>query len=143
MDSDPIRRVRSFNRAVTLSVGALQASYLERGRPLGEARLLFEVGAEGADLRRLENEARPRFRLPEPDGAIPVGPGAHRSGQGSRATAGSAGSRSTAKGREELLAYDRLSDRLAASMLEPLDARQRERLIAAMGEVETLLARRA
>ena len=53
MDGDQIRRVRSFNRAVTLSVGALQASYLERGRPLGEARLLFEVGVEGADLRAL------------------------------------------------------------------------------------------
>ena len=56
MDSDQVRRVRSFNRAVTLSVGALQASYLERGRPLGEARLIFEVGAEGADLRALRGK---------------------------------------------------------------------------------------
>ena len=31
-------------------VGALEASYLKRGRPLGEARLLFEIGAEGARI---------------------------------------------------------------------------------------------
>ncbi len=53
MNGDQMWRVRSFNRAVTLSVGALQASYLARGRPLGEARLIFEVGAEGADVRVL------------------------------------------------------------------------------------------
>ena len=45
----------------------------------------------------------------------------------------------TRKGRGELQAYDRLSDRLAASTLEPLDPRQRERLVGAMGEVERLL----
>jgi DNA-binding MarR family transcriptional regulator len=53
MDGDQVRRVRSFNRAVALSVGALKASYLERGRPLGEARLVFEIGAEGAEARAL------------------------------------------------------------------------------------------
>jgi len=41
----------------------------------------------------------------------------------------------TSKGRVEWAAYDRL----AASLLEPLDAKQRERLVAAMGEVERLL----
>lgn len=46
----------------------------------------------------------------------------------------------TQKGRLELQAYDRLSDRLAGSMLEPLDPRQRERMAVAMGEVERLLA---
>ena len=53
MDSQSIRRVRSFNRAVTKAVGALDQSYLERGRPLGEARVLFEIGAEGADAKTL------------------------------------------------------------------------------------------
>jgi GNAT superfamily N-acetyltransferase len=45
----------------------------------------------------------------------------------------------TPKGRAELAAYDRLSDRLAASMLEPLDEAERERLVTAMGEVERLI----
>jgi GNAT superfamily N-acetyltransferase len=44
----------------------------------------------------------------------------------------------TQKGRTELHPYDKLSDRLA-SMLGPLDERQRERLVVAMGEVERLL----
>lgn len=138
MDGDQVRRFRSFNRAVTLSVGALQASYLERGRPLGEARLIFEVGFDGADLRAL------RLRLGLDSGYM------SRMAQ-SLSRQGLLEARKdprdgrlrrvvlTQKGRLELQAYDRLSDRLAASMLEPLDARQRERLVGAMGEVERLL----
>jgi len=138
MDGDQVRRFRSFNRAVTLSVGALQASYLERGRPLGEARLIFEVGFDGADLRAL------RLRLGLDSGYM------SRMAQ-SLSRQGLLEARKdprdgrlrrvvlTQKGRLELQAYDRLSDRLAASMLEPLDARQRERLVRAMGEVERLL----
>jgi len=38
MDRDQVRKVRSFNRAVTQTVGARAESYLRRGRPLGEAR---------------------------------------------------------------------------------------------------------
>ena len=45
----------------------------------------------------------------------------------------------TRKGSAERAAYDRLSDNLAASMLRPLDASQRSRLLAAMGEVERLI----
>ncbi len=138
MDSDQVRRVRSFNRAVTLSVGALQASYLERGRPLGEARLIFEVGAEGADLRAL------RGKLGLDSGYV------SRilqslSNQGLLETLSDPRDRRrrrvalTKKGREELRAYDRLSDRLAASMLESLGAGRRQRLVGAMGEVERLL----
>jgi len=32
---DPVSRVRRFNRAVTSEVGALDTSFLGRGRPLG------------------------------------------------------------------------------------------------------------
>lgn len=138
MDSDQVRRVRSFNRAVTLSVGALQASYLERGRPLGEARLIFEVGAEGADLRAL----RGKLGL---DSGYMSRILQSLSNQGLLETLSDPRDRRrrrvalTQKGREELRAYDRLSDRLAASMLEPLGAGRRERLVGAMGEVERLL----
>ena len=138
MSSDQVWRVRSFNRAVTLSVGALQASYLARGRPLGEARLIFEVGAEGADVRAL----RTRLGL---DSGYMSRMLQSLSSQGlveSRKDSRDGRLRRivlTPKGREELDAYDKLSDRLAASTLEPLDPRQRERLVGAMGEVERLL----
>ncbi|HZZ61917.1 MAG TPA: helix-turn-helix domain-containing GNAT family N-acetyltransferase [Roseiarcus sp.] len=138
MDGDQVRRVRSFNRAVALSVGALNASYLERGRPLSEARLVFEIGAAGAEARAL------RMRLGLDSGYL------SRMMQ-SLSSQGLVETRKdprdgrlrrialTRKGRAELRAYDRLSDRLAASTLEPLDARRRERLVAAMSEVERLL----
>ena len=53
MDRPFIEQVRSFNRAVTLRTGALNDSYLGRGRPLGQARLLFEIGPDGSDIRSL------------------------------------------------------------------------------------------
>src|ERR1700694_3515381 len=46
-------RVRAFNRTVTQRVGALNDHYLARDRPLGEARVLWEIGREGCDVRRL------------------------------------------------------------------------------------------
>ena len=49
MDHSEIERVRSFNRLVTLRTGALNGSYLGRGRPLGQARLLFEIGSNGGE----------------------------------------------------------------------------------------------
>src|SRR2546430_16376498 len=48
-----VDRVRRFNRVVTERIGALDETYLGRGRPLGETRLLWEVGPDGADLRDL------------------------------------------------------------------------------------------
>ena len=53
MDTRHVQQVRRFNRVVTQRVGALEDSYLRRGRPLGEARLIFETGADGADVRAL------------------------------------------------------------------------------------------
>ena len=45
--------VRSFNRAVTQRVGALQDEYLSRARPLGASRVLWEIGDDAADVRAL------------------------------------------------------------------------------------------
>src|SRR6478736_1000573 len=53
MDAETVARVRCFNRTVTERVGALDESYLDRGRPLGETRLLWEIGPDGADVRDL------------------------------------------------------------------------------------------
>jgi len=47
MDRQAIEQVRRFNRLVTKRAGALEADYLSRGRALGEARLLFEIGPQG------------------------------------------------------------------------------------------------
>src|SRR5215471_13910239 len=53
MDKQQIIQVRRFNRTVTQRVGALADSFLNRGRPLGEARFLYEIGRDGAELRKL------------------------------------------------------------------------------------------
>lgn len=50
---DPIARLRRFNRAVTRDVGALDTSFLGRGRPLGVARVLQQVTPEGADVAEI------------------------------------------------------------------------------------------
>jgi DNA-binding MarR family transcriptional regulator/GNAT superfamily N-acetyltransferase len=138
MDGVQVQRVRSFSRLVTQRIGALDESYLKRGRPLSEARLIFEIGLDGADLRAL----RDRLGLDSgylsrllnsltAQGLVEIGRDAS-DGRLRRAIL-------TPKGRAELAAYGRLSDALAASMLEPLDLRQRERLVGAMGEVERFL----
>ena len=53
MDRQILDTVRRFNRIVTLRTGALDGSYLGRGRPLGLARLIFEIGPDGEDLLAL------------------------------------------------------------------------------------------
>src|SRR5882724_5081380 len=53
MSGSAVSQVRSFNRLITERVGALNDSYLARDRPLGEARLLWEIGRDGCDVRQL------------------------------------------------------------------------------------------
>jgi DNA-binding MarR family transcriptional regulator/GNAT superfamily N-acetyltransferase len=138
MDQDQIQQVRRFNRAVTQRVGALEDSYLRRGRPLGEARLIFETGRQGVDVRTLRTRLgldsgylSRLLRSLESQNLIAVRP---QSADG-RVRHVSL----TAKGLAELKTYDGLSDQLAASMLAPLGAAQRDRLVHAMAEVEHLL----
>ena len=138
MDRTQIQRVRRFNRLVTQRVGALQDGYLSRGRPLGEARLIFEIGVDGADASSLRGRLgldsgylSRLLRSLDAQGLVTV-----------ERMAGDARRRSVAltrKGREELSSYEKLSDELAASILEPLDPARRDRLMLAMGEVERLL----
>ena len=56
MDESQLQSVRRFNRLVTQRVGALEVDYLRRGRPLAEARLIFEISPEGADVRALRSK---------------------------------------------------------------------------------------
>ena len=138
MDPAQIQQVRRFNRAVTRRVGALDQSYLARGRPLAEARIIFETGPDGVDVRALRNRlsldsgylSRLLNSL-KAQGLVQV----ERRPDDKRARRASL----TRKGREELRAYDRLSDELARSILAPLDAAQRGRLLGAMSEVEKLV----
>ena len=133
-----IEQVRSFNRAVTQRVGALQHDYLGRHRPLGESRLLFEIGRGGATAAALRARLgldsgylSRLLRSLERQGLIETVPLA---GDGRVRRAGL-----TPKGQAELDVLDRGSDELARSILAPLTERQRERLAAAMFEVERLL----
>lgn len=138
MDSRQIQRVRRFNRVVTQRIGALEDSYLRRGRPLGEARLIFETGIHGANLRALRDKLAldsgylsRLLRSLEAQGLISV-----RKQTGDRRLRRVS---LTAKGHAELATYDRLSDELAGSILAPLSAAQRDRLMSAMAEVGRLI----
>src|SRR5579864_5641253 len=55
MERHMIDHVRRFNRTVMQRVGALDDTFLSRDRPLGQARLLWEIGPDGADVRRLRS----------------------------------------------------------------------------------------
>jgi DNA-binding MarR family transcriptional regulator/predicted GNAT family N-acyltransferase len=52
---DPVARIRRFNRAVTVEVGALDTSFLGRGRPLGAARVLNAIGHGRGDVAELRD----------------------------------------------------------------------------------------
>jgi DNA-binding MarR family transcriptional regulator/GNAT superfamily N-acetyltransferase len=138
MDGAAIAQVRRFNRTVTQRIGALDGRYLGRGRPLGEARVLWEIGEAGRDVRslraRLDLDSGYLSRLLrtlEAQGLVAVGR-SESDGRVRRA-------RLTTAGLAERAVLERRSDRLAAALLEPLGASQRRRLVAAMGEVERLL----
>src|SRR6476620_10005865 len=53
MDRDAVDVVRRFNRTVTQRVGTLQSGPLARDRTPGASRVLWEIGAEGRDVRDL------------------------------------------------------------------------------------------
>lgn len=53
--SSPIARIRRFNRAVTSEVGALDHSFLGRGRPLGQARVLHAIDHFSPDLAEIRH----------------------------------------------------------------------------------------
>jgi DNA-binding MarR family transcriptional regulator/GNAT superfamily N-acetyltransferase len=133
-----IEQVRRFNRSVTQRVGALNDRFLALDRPLAEARLLWEIGPDGCEVRSLRSRleldsghASRLLRSLEADGLVEVVP----SGADGRVRT----ARLTPAGRAERAELDRRSDELARSFLEPLSSAQRERLVAAMGEVERLL----
>jgi len=134
-----IDQVRRFNRAVAQRISALDDAFGARGRPLGQARLLWELGPGGCDLRdlraRLDLDSGYLSRLLralEHDGLVSV--------EVNEADSRLRTARLTAAGKAERAELDRLCDAAAAGLLGPLTVRQRSRLVTAMAEVERLLA---
>ena len=123
--------VRGFNRLVVRRLGALDDPYLGR-RPLGECRVVYEIGVDGATARdvraRLGLEPAYLARLVrrlERDGLVEDAAGELRL---------------TTRGLSLLGELERDSDELAASVLAPLSDEQRVRLTRAQAEVRRLLA---
>jgi len=154
MDVDRIAAVRRFNRTVTQRVGALDDRYMARDRPLGQARLLWEIGPAGAEVAALRGRLgldsgylSRLLRALEADGLVTVEPssdavpparvlaaGTHPAGDARLRTA-----HLTDAGQREWTELDRRSDDLARSVLAPLTPPQQAELVAAMARVERLL----
>jgi DNA-binding MarR family transcriptional regulator/ribosomal protein S18 acetylase RimI-like enzyme len=135
---DAVEHLRRFNRTVTERVGALESEYLGRRRPLGESRMLWEIGDAGADVRDLRRRlgldsgyASRMLRSLEAQGLVRV--------KASAADGRVRTARLTARGKREVAELDRRSNELASSILEPLDERQRAKLAEAADTVRRLL----
>ena len=138
MDMPLVEQARSFNRTMTERVGVLNDHFLGRNHPLGEARLLWEIGEEGARiwelrrrlsldsayvsrlLRSLEKQGLVVVKKSEHDGRVRV-------------------VQLTKAGLHERAELDQRADAFARSLLEPLSESQRVKLGAAMAQVERLL----
>jgi DNA-binding MarR family transcriptional regulator/GNAT superfamily N-acetyltransferase len=138
MEAGLIEGVRSFNRTVMERIGGLESRFLGRDRPLGESRLLWEIGDGGAEVREL------RRRLGLDSGYVAR---MLRSLERQRLVAIEASASDgrvrraglTEAGLAERAELDRRSEEVAASVLDPLSEGQRARLVAAMAEVEALM----
>lgn len=135
---DPVSRVRRFNRAVTSAVGALDTSFLGRGRPLGAARVLNAIGQGRSDVGEirdylgLDSGLMSRLlRSLEDEGLIETQ--AHEDDARRRVAS------LTRAGRREYAAYEALSNTQAEGFL----ARnaQAEALLAAMDLIASALTR--
>ncbi len=131
-------QVRSFNRAVTKRIGVLDDHYLGRNRPVGQDRMLWEIGTEGCEVRALRarlgldaGHTSRLLRALESDRLIVVTP----SDRDRRVRV----ARLTKVGQAERALLVQRSDDLAASILAPLESAQREELLTAMRTVRRLL----
>jgi DNA-binding MarR family transcriptional regulator/GNAT superfamily N-acetyltransferase len=138
MTAEMVAQVRRFNRTVTQRIGVLNENFLASDRSLGQNRLLWEIGADGCDIRSLRERLdldsgylSRLLRALEAGGHVVVEP----SPDDGRIRI----ARLTAAGRRELVALDQRSDDAAAAILQPLNDRQRTQLVTAMAEVERLL----
>jgi DNA-binding MarR family transcriptional regulator/predicted GNAT family N-acyltransferase len=138
MSYDPIGRFRRFARAVTMEVGALDTSFLGRGRPLGAARVLNAIGmgrtevAEIRDYLGLDSGLMSRLlRGLEEEGLIATYP--HPDDARCRVA------RLTAAGQREFQAYEEISDARASALLGR--APHSDELLRAMDLIASALGR--
>jgi DNA-binding MarR family transcriptional regulator/GNAT superfamily N-acetyltransferase len=138
MDMPLVGQVRRFNRVMTERVGALNDHFLGRNHPLGEARLLWEIGEQGASIRELRRRlsldsayVSRLLRSLEKQGLVVVKRSEHDGRVGLVQLTGA--------GLRERIELDQRADAFARSMLEPLSENQRLKLGAAMAQVERLL----
>ncbi len=131
--------VRRFNRTVTEHIGVLSDRFLGRGLTPTEARLLWEIGQSGSELRslraRLDLDSGHLTRLVRAltdAGLATVVP--------SPADRRSRVARLTRKGLAERTRLDARADEFAHDLLEPLTEAQQRELVDAMCTVQRLLA---
>ena len=136
---DPISRLRRFNRAVVREAGALDTSFLGRGRPLGAARVLHLVQPEGTDVGYirsrlgLDSGLLSRFlRALERDGLITT--------EADPADRRRAVSRLTLGGQAEVAAYLAIIHDQATALLTQAGSRADE-VLAAMDLIATVMNR--
>ncbi|WP_307872595.1 bifunctional helix-turn-helix transcriptional regulator/GNAT family N-acetyltransferase [Paractinoplanes ovalisporus] len=135
---DQIELVRDFNRYYTQRLGVLNDHYLGQGRPLSEARLLFEIGGAGAGLRDLRTRMgldsgylSRLLRSLSDQGLVSVDP--HPGDGRSRIAT------LTRAGRRELDDLNSRSRDSIAALLEPLTEAQRSKLVGAQEQIRRLL----
>ncbi|ANS67420.1 transcriptional regulator, MarR family [Streptomyces lincolnensis] len=137
MSTEHVTALRRFNRYFTRRIGALDDHYLGQDRPLGEARLLFEIG-DGASLRELRGrlglDAGYLSRMAktlQAQGMVRMS--VHPDDNRLRRV------ELTPAGRTEVKEQNRRAGALAAGLLEGLAPAQRTELTAALATVRRLL----
>lgn len=134
-----VAAVRRFNRFYTRQIGVLRKNYLDSAYSLGEMRVLYEIAHGGArtasDIgRALDLDAGYLSRVLrnfEKAGLI--------TRKASREDARQSRLALTARGAKTFAPYERRSQSKTAAMLGKLKPAAQVRLVASMGEIETLL----
>ncbi|WP_158883203.1 bifunctional helix-turn-helix transcriptional regulator/GNAT family N-acetyltransferase [Amycolatopsis anabasis] len=128
---------RRFSRYFTRRIGVLNDQYLGQARPLGQARLLFEIGS-GASLRELRSRLgldagylSRMLRALEAQGMVRL----RRHPADSRVRLAEL----TRLGHAELAEQDRRANEMAGGLLRGLTRDQRAELTSAVGTVERFL----
>lgn len=135
---DQIDAVRRFNRFYTRQIGVLKKNYLDSPYSVGEMRVLYEI-AHGAQTARdigraLDLDAgylSRTLRTFEKHGML--------SRKTSKSDARASELSLTARGRRIFAPFEKRSQDQIGEMLAMLKPEQRERLVAAMAEIETML----
>lgn len=138
MQIDDISRVRNFGRSVAVEVGALEDSFLNRGRPLGAARVLNAIGIGYENISKLRAFLKldtgllsRLLRGLEAEGLIETRPNPEdRRGRITQLTPA---------GEREFQTYERLSNERAAAILNR--HKNARRLLDAMDIVTIALSR--